>query len=255
MKALALDEFALEMRLHFIGSTLDALERFQASPDFFSEMASVLDEWISEGRSNHLVFFSGILILIKSNLGEGALKDQKDVLAVAKVLREYLQILKNHEDSEILSQRFQDSFLQLKNEKTRFYLQCVSHSQRFIVPVESVIEIVSQKKIFPLPWVQTGVCGLMGFRGQGIPVIHLGELGFKQATDTEEVNSCFVVCKYKDSYFALAVRRTEEVIELAASQFQKCSDSSLLSPVVDSFAIREEQALMLLEIGKVVDNA
>ncbi|HEY8269749.1 MAG TPA: chemotaxis protein CheW [Pseudobdellovibrionaceae bacterium] len=259
MSALALDEFTLEMRLHYIETTLESLERFKNHTDFFIEVSAVIDEWISEGLSNKMNFFVNLLEGLKSEIVNGPFLKKEDGIRVAKILSEYLQVLKTEADSEIHFKKFRAVFMQdgdeAEEEKIQFYLKCVSHTHHFIVPVQNVIEIVSGKKIFPLPLTQPGIYGLISFRGQGIPVVNLEDLGFKANVDSENGKTCYVVCDYKESFFALKVHSTDDVIELAPSQFQKCSESSLSSPVVDRFVIREDKSLMLLDIEKMVRHA
>ncbi|MGZ3742428.1 MAG: chemotaxis protein CheW [Pseudobdellovibrionaceae bacterium] len=255
MRALALDEFTLEMRLHYIETTLDSIERIKNYNDFFNEVKTALGEWISEAHSNKLNFFVNLLEIIKDAIAKGSLKVE-DSARVCQILSEYLDLLKTHEDSEEFFIKSQETLHNRKEknkiEKVQTYLQCLSHTHHFIVPARNVIEIVSNKKVFPLPLKQAGIYGLLIFRGQGIPVVNLSEISSELNANDKNINTCFVVCDYKDAFFALEVERTEDVVELASSEFQRCTEASVLSPLADFFVMKENKFLILLEIEKMV---
>jgi chemotaxis signal transduction protein len=250
VSALALDEFTLEMRLHYITTTLESISRFKTKGDFFGEVNSVIDEWVSESRSNGMSFFANLLESLKDAIVRGALTEKEDSTKISKILSEYLNWLKTQEDSQIIYEKFQDLSHQNPAGNTLYYLQCVSHGHHFIISVKNVVEIICCKKIFPLPLAQRGICGLISFRGQGIPVINLNDFGFKPDDDSQNKKTCFVVCEYKKSFFSLEVDRTDDVLEIASSQFQSYSETSLLSPLVDRFVLRDDKLLMLLDIEK-----
>ncbi len=254
MSSLALDEFTLEMRLHFIATMIESLERFKTYDDFFGEVKLAIDEWALECRSNGMDFFVNLLEFLKTTISDGIYSGKEDSDKVSKVLSDYLNLLKTQDDSQSLYEKFYESFQQGRGEGRQLYLQCVSHAHYFIVPVKNVTEIVSNKKIFPLPRPQIGVRGLVSFRGQGIPVVNLTDFGFKQKDESKSKSerTCFVVCDYKESFFALEVDKTDDVLELDASEFQNHSGSTLLSPVADRFVIKNDKSLMVLDIEKLV---
>lgn len=252
MSALALDEFALEMRNHYITTTIDSLERFKTFENYFGEVKLAVDDWIAEGRSNEMSHFVGLLAIMKNAITTGALSSKDDAAWVAHALVEYLEVLKTRADSAVFFEKYHSIFRSHLDESGQLYLQCVKDHHAFLVPVKNVIEIVGNKKVYPLPLAQKGILGLLGFRGQGIPVINLTDFGFVQKTESNKEKTYFVVCEFKDSFFALEVNSTDDVLEFESSQFQKCSESNLLSPVVDHFVIRENKSLMLLDIEKLV---
>ena len=252
MTALALDEFALEMRQHYITTTMGSLDRFKNFENYFAEVRLAVDDWIAEARSNDMTHFTGLLEVLKSAIISEKLSSKEDSLWVSQLLLEYLEILKTRADSPIFFEKYHGIFRTHLTEAVQLYLQCVKDDHAFLLPVKNVVEIVGDKKIYPLPMVQAGVSGLMGFRGQGIPVVNLSDFGFDRIDSDHQHKTYFVVCEYKESFFALEVSATEEVLELESSQFQACSDSSMLSPVVDQFVICEGKSLMLLDIEKLV---
>lgn len=252
--ALALDEFALEMRHHYISTTIESLERFENFENYFGEIKLAVDDWISEARSNDMNHFTGLLEILKGAIAKGDLTSKEDATWVSATLFEYLEILKTRADSPVFFEKYHTIFRSRLEEAAQLYLQCVRDQHSFLVPVKNVIEIVGNKKVYALPKSQTGVRGLMGFRGQGIPVINLHDFGFSYKKENLQEKTYFVVCEYKESFFALEVNATEEVIQIEANHFQKCSESNLLSPVVDHFVIREEKSLMLLDIEKLVKH-
>lgn len=252
--ALALDDFALEMRQHYIATTVESLERFKNFDNYFAEVKLAVDDWISEARSNEMNHFAGLLELLKGAVAKGALSRIEDATWVSAILAEYLDVLKTRADSPVFFEKYFTQFRTHMGEGVQLYLQCVRDHHAFLVPVKNVIEIVGGKKVYALPRAQTGVRGLMGFRGQGIPVVNLYDFGFNKKDESLQEKTYFVVCEYKGSFFALEVNATEDVVEIEASQFQKCSESNLLSPIVDQFVIREEKSLMLLDIEKLVKH-
>lgn len=254
MSALALDEFALEMRQHYITTTMESLERFKTFDNYFGEIKLAIDDWIAEARSNEMNHFVGLLEVLKNAVANGDVSTKDDAIWVAASLVEYLEVLKTRPDSPVFFEKYHSVFRSHLDEGVQLYLQCVRDLHAFLVPVKNVIEIVGGKKVYALPKAQSGVRGLMGFRGQGIPVINLADFGFNKQNESNSAKTYFVVCQYEESFFALEVNATEDVLEIEASQFQKCSESNLLSPVVDQFVIREHKSLMLLDIEKLVGH-
>lgn len=250
--ALALDDFALEMRNHYISTTMESIERFKNFENYFSEVKLAVDDWTSEARSNEMGHFAGLLEILKGAIVKGDLGGKEDVSWVSAMVLEYLEVLKTRADSPVFFEKYHAMFRSHMEEAAQLYLQCARDQHVFIVPVKNVIEIVGNKKVYALPKSQKGVSGLMGFRGQGIPVINLHDFGFSQKIENQK--TYFVVCEFKDSFFALEVHSTEEVIEIEANHFQKCSESNLMSPIVDHFVIRENKSLMLLDIEKLVKH-
>lgn len=255
MSALALDEFALEMRRHYIVTTLESLSRAQSLEDFWDEVTELLPGWISEARSNDMEFFAKTLEEVKKSYEAGAFADPKTCPKLAKLLSDYLGILGTQADSEVYFKKFNESLAGISAPAVQLYLECVRGGHHFVVPVIHVIEIVSHRKVFPLPKSQPGVQGLMSFRGQGIPVLNLSDFGFSSEVKSgDDPKTSFVVCSEEESFFALEVHSTEDVREIHPSQFQNCSESSVLSPVVDKFVTDNEKSLMLLDIKKLVKH-
>lgn len=256
MSALALDEFALEMRRHYIVTTLESLNRAQTLEDFWSEVEELLPGWISEARSNDMEFFAKILEDVQKSQASGAFEDTKVYPKLAKLLADYLGILGTQADSEVYFKKFSEALAGISAPAVQLYLECIRGGHHFVVPVIHVIEIVSHRKVFPLPQHQPGIQGLMNFRGQGIPVLNLNDFGFSTdlGTDGAPVKSSFVVCSEEENFFALEVHGTEDVMEIHPSKFQNCSDSAVLSPVVDKFVTHNEKSLMLLDIKKLVKH-
>lgn len=253
MSALKLDEFAQEMRDHYIATTIESLARFVSMGSFASDVKAALAEWCSEARSNEMLHFSSFLESLKVPIEAGALNSEETPVLLSKLIQEYLEVLKTQEDSLEYAAKYSEALKRVLGDGAQLYLQCVSGEHHFVVPVKHVIEIVGNKKVFPLPLQQTGVRGLMSFRGQGIPVINLNDFGFANRIDNNK-KTYFVVCDFESSFFALEVHRTDDVVEFEASQFQSCSESDLLSPVVDRFVIRDQKSLMLLDIKKLVKH-
>jgi len=250
--ALNLDEFSLEMRLHYLTATLESLNGFKNFENYFAEVKLTIDDWISEARSNELSHFVKLLETLKVEVAKDSLQSAKDAEWVSASLKEYLETLKSHADSEVLFEKYISVFNNHLGHGTQRYLHCVRNQHRFLVPVKSVIEIVTGKKIYALPKAQVGVLGLISFRGQGIPVINLQDFGFDSEHTHAQVKTYFVVCEYKESFFAIEVNATEEVAEIESTLFQKCSESNIISPVVDQFVIRDQKSLMLFNIEKLV---
>ena len=254
MSALALDEFAMEMRTHYITTTMESLESFKNFDNFFAEVKLAVDDWMAEARSNEMNHFVDLLGVLKNGIIAGKLGRKEDSVWVSRVLLDYLEVLKSRADSPIFFEKYHSVVRSHLDEAAQLYLQCVRDQHEFLVPVKNVIEIVGNKKVYPLPLAQNGVRGLMGFRSQGIPVINLNDFGFNKQNENLNEKTYFVVCEYKESFFALEVNATQDVLEFEASLFQKCAESSLLSPVVDHFVIHGEKSLMLLDIEKLVGH-
>jgi chemotaxis signal transduction protein len=242
-----LDEFALEMRTHFLNTTLESLDRFQSTPggdgDFTSEIKEAVAGWISEARSNEMPFLAQLL--------EKAHETGK---LPFRALHSYLAHLQKQPDGEGLFQRHQEQASAALVADVELYLQCLSGDHRFLVPVKSVIEIIIHKKTHPLPLSQSGVKGLISFRGQGIPVMDLHEHGFLLSEEQKRLKTFYVVGEHGGGFFALEVHQTEDVIEIDAGNLQKNSGAAFSSPVVEKFVIQENKTLMLLDIPKLVKS-
>lgn len=245
MSALQLDEFSLEMRTHYITTALGSLDHFKTLGDFRGEFMDVVEEWISEGLSNKMDHFATLLTELKGKTG--------DMPTVPAVLGAYLEVLKDEEDSAGLLETFRAKLNVPAEDYTQLYLQCQTGSQEFILPVKNVIEIVGNKKVYPLPAKQMGIKGLMNFRGQGIPVVDLTEFGFTGDL-SKDLKTFYVVCEHNESYFSIEVHQTNDVLEVQSSQLQPVQGGSALSPVVDHFVIQDKKTLMLLDIEKLVKH-
>jgi purine-binding chemotaxis protein CheW len=240
MSALALDEFSMEMRQHYIATTCESLLRFKSETEFSADLNESLAGWISEAASNSMNFFAKLLVDVK----------EARVLPV-EALISYLEVLKTQEDSQEFYLKFSAALSKATESEVQLYLQCLSGQHYFLVPVLSVVEIIGNKSVFPLPMHQRGIKGLMTYRGQAIPVMDLNEFGF-HASELKAEKTFYVVCEMEEGLFSIEVNKTDEVLEFSSSQFQTSGETPISSPVVDRFIVRENKTWMLLDIKKLV---
>lgn len=257
--ALKLDEFTLEMRLHYIDTSLADLDRVKNFGNDLQELKPILESWIPEARSNQMEHFIKLLEYLRGAIASGGLPNGEGREGVViQTLGEYFEVLKSQADSQDLHDRFLALFQEGVEGGSQLYLQCESFGHHFVVPVKSVVEISNQKKIYSLPRKRKGLLGLVAFRGQGIPVVDLGSFGFATGMggneSGERAKSFFVICQYQTEIFALEVQHTEEVLTLRPDEFQKSTGAATWSPVVEKFVVYGDRTLMLIDLEKLVGH-
>lgn len=250
------DEFALEMRNHFLETTEQSLVTLQDESVFQQRFSELALEWAGEASGNEMPFLSELL----KQLAGTAKADSEALIAssVCQGLVLYLKHLRSQVDSEELTETFlpksdsaeqaskNRSVTSMKNpmkDSLKTYLQCRRGKYSFLLPVENVVEISRHKKISSLPFAEPKVKGLIGFRGQGTPVLDLTYAGYE---GSDEV-SYFVICEHNKNFFALEVNGTDEVLKLEASDFQASSDGA-----EKQFTTKDKKILILLNIEKLV---
>lgn len=252
MSALALDEFTLEMRTHYLETTLQTLHRCKEAGDFQKALLEVIPDWMIEAGSNQMPE------LVKGFQSLRELCTQKifskEVFSgIAESLEKYLTELKSQEDSASLAANFHACLQRLDEPEVGLFLQCLCFEHRFVVPVKNVIEISGGKHLSPLPFPQKKFKGLIAFRGQAIPVMALENFGFL-SNGGALLKSFYVICNFDSNIFALEVHSTEDVIEISSKEFQNADTSILSSPAVRAFTIRKESPLMLLDLEMLVNH-
>jgi chemotaxis signal transduction protein len=235
------DEFALEMRNHFLETTLQTISALQDDLSFAERFPELCEKWSNEAKGNEFPHLAEQLLKLGRACKTGGFTElPKDT---CEKLKSYLQLLKTEGDSEETAKILTRSSEAMADEELKTFLQCRRGSMQFLVPVENVVEISQYRKINALPTTDPKVKGLIGFRGEGTPVFSLEHAGFP-ATDEK---TFFVVCEHLKSFFALEVNGTEDVLSLKASDFQSSSNGT--GP---QFTTKENKILLLLDIEKLI---
>lgn len=261
MIPLPTDEFALEMRNHFLETTLLALQELRKQESILPRFIDLSSDWEAEAKSNELPFFAAQLEVLRDRAKSEP--QALDAVLLCENTINYLNHLKTAGDDPEWSDRFfksasasgsrgeaepSESFTVAKSslvvtEETKTFLQCRRGDMRFLLPVDNVVEISQYRKINPLPKTEPRIKGLIGFRGQGTPVFNLEFAGFPAGDE----KSFFVICEHASSFFALEVNATDDILKIKASEFQPSQVGT-----ATQFTTKENKILLLLDIAKLV---
>ncbi len=131
------------------------------------------------------------------------------------------------------------------------FLICFIGKQEFILPVQAVIEVSSFKNSFPLPEPREGIEGLVNFRGEAIPIVNLNDHDFNLNSQSDPMR-LLVVCEHNESRFGLRISKTDEVIEVDTTTFQKCEDTlaSVHHQVITHFFIYKNRTVFNFDIKR-----
>jgi|GEM_PF-1428339 Chemotaxis signal transduction protein len=246
------DDFTAELKSYFIDSFTKEVEKFVDLLDesTFRRLVGEIDQetqtWIADSETNEFKFLSQWIVDFKKYLGEMAGPPQ--LASSLESLKAYLTALSATKvDSQEL---FQTHTLQKNIGIKKQYLHCRSGSQEFVLPVMNVTEIISDRKVSPLPFPKNHLAGVIAYRGEAIPVFDLEHFGFQRV---ENIKTYFVICVLEGLSFALQVTQTEELMTLDGKDLQEVDGSKLLrAPFVSHFFAKDDRNIMILNLEKLV---
>jgi chemotaxis signal transduction protein len=237
MSALPLDDFAREMLNHFLDSTSETLANLSVDADFPLRFPQLCADWQAEAQANQLGFFANALIAV-SNQVQNAAPSPAQRGEICEKLSAYLRSLKDQPDSELLCAQYALA-LPVEVEEVQKFLQCRRGEYRFLLPVNSVVEISQWKAISPLPQPDLRVQGMIAFRGQATPVFKLDA--------PVEGKTFFVICEKDGAFFAIEVNATDDMYDVKNSEFQYSSEGTQTR-----FIARDELILSVLNLETLV---
>lgn len=247
------DDFTVELKKYFLESLPPEIEKFQDLLDDVT-FARVLPEvreqvaaWVVDAKTNEFVALGAWLDVFVARTAE--FKEFEDLLSALELFQSYIAcLLEGQKDSEELASQFAFTAV---GRKDSLYLHCKMGVQDFVIPIQSVIEISGPLALFPLPQKQEGLLGVVPFRGEALPVFDLSEYGFQKVTSDFFY---YVICEFEDSRFAVQVSETDELISVNEKELQARDASSSLTTAnfIQSFFIRDNKSLMVLDLEKLV---
>lgn len=247
------DDFTVELKKYFLASLPPEIEKFQDLLDdttfkrVLPEVREQLAAWVVDAKTNEFMSLATWLESFVAKTSE--FKEFEDLLNALNLFQAYVAaLIEGQKDSEDLASQFAFTAV---GRKDSLYLHCKVGVQDFVIPIQSVIEISGPLPMFPLPEKQPGLLGIVPFRGEALPVFDLTEYGFQKI---ESDFFYFVICEFESSRFALQVSETDELLSVNEKEMQARDASTSLSTAnfIQSFFIRDQKSLMVLNLEKLV---
>ena len=247
------DDFTLELKAYFLDNLHADVEKalLMAAGDkwqsYRAEILEKLPEWQKDARTNEFVALTAWLESLEQYLHE--IKEPSDFVNALKKLTDYLEALSEtkKETEEITAKFVWNS--QVTSEEQ--FLFCKMGRQAFALPVKSVIEVISNLRIYPLPHSQPGILGMIAVRGDVVPVFNLQDHGFESS---EIKTFYFVICEHLGTKFAVQVTETDRLISISGRDLQVVDEKSrMVTPYfVSNFVLFEEKSVMIFDPEKLV---
>lgn len=253
MDSLFDDDFTAELRGYFITSFSGEIEKIvsvAAEANWKTNRAEMLEklpDWIRDSGLNEFEHLSKWLQKLKEILPP--MKKFEEYKAVMGLLKSYLQEMqKSKKDNEKYLTQFS---IDAHSGTTELYLYCKIENQEFVVPVDLVTEVISNKAVTPFPEHKTGFKGLIAVRGEVVPVFDLRHYGFESS---QKKSVYFIVCEAKGVRFAFDVTETDQLLSLHTKEFQDASKGRGLisAPFIKKFFIRNNTNVMLFDLEQLV---
>jgi len=247
------DDFTAELKSYFLDSLTKEVEKFSDLVDestcrrVVSELDQEIQTWKADSETNEFQFLAAWLLEFKNYLPEVA--EAAQLSAALERLKAYLASLSvSKVDSLELSQSYS---LQKGSTAKKQFLHCRAGNQEFVVPVMSVVEIISERKVSPIPLTKEHLAGVIPYRGEAVPVYNLEYFGFQRV---ENLKTYFVICELDGLSFALQVTDTDELMTLEGQDLQEVGEgaSLLRAPFVSHFFVRDNRNIMILNLEKLV---
>ncbi|MNK93689.1 CheW-like domain protein [compost metagenome] len=247
------DDFTVELKKYFLESLPPEIEKFQDLLDdttfkrVLPEVREQLAAWVIDAKTNEFLslakWLEGFVVRTEE------LREFEDLLAALELFQSYVAgLLEGQKDSEDYAAQFAFTAV---GRKDSVYLHCKMGVQDFVIPIQSVIEISGPLLLFPLPEKQAGLLGVVPFRGEALPVFDLSEYGFQKI---ESDFFYYVICEFENSRFAVQVSETDELLNVNEKELQARDATTSLSSAsfIQSFFIRDQKSLMVLDLEKLV---
>ncbi|MFS4458427.1 chemotaxis protein CheW [Bdellovibrio sp. HCB2-146] len=247
------DDFTAELKNYFLQSLLQEGEKFQDLLDevtfkrVLPEVREQLSAWVVDAKTNEFIYLAAWLESFVEKTRE--FSDYTELKSALQSFLTYVgKLAQGESDSADLASQF--SFV-AGGKKDALYLHCKVGVQDFVIPIQYVLEISGPLPLFPLPEKQMGLLGVIPFRGEALPVFDLSEYGFQKI---ESDFYYFVICDHESSRFALQVSETDELLNVNEKELQAKDVSASMTSAnfIQSFFIREDKSLMVLDIDKLV---
>lgn len=246
------DDFTAELKLYFLDSFILEINKFVDLVDetlwkrIHSEVVEQAKAWAIDAKTNEFMFFSDWLEKYADATSE--LQTAAEFIFSLKALKQYAESLKTEKDSIELSER---NLLTIKSHGKVQFLHCHFGSHSFAIPLLSVVEIIGNLSLYPLPFARKGILGVIPYRGDAIPVINFTEHGFSGA---EAHRKFYVVCEHQGAKFSLQVTKTEDLIDMKNADIQSVESQSHLikTSFVKSFFIKGDQSIMIIDLQELV---
>ncbi len=123
----------------------------------------------------------------------------------------------------------------------------------YVLPVENVVQIVKQENILGVPDAPAFIRGVIGLRGEVVPVIDLGarlDIVRKEAGRKNRV----IMAELSGRYCGLLVDEVREVIELEEQDTSEELETSLRGDLIKGVAVRAGESFLILDLGAVFQS-
>lgn len=234
MSQFAADDFTAELKNFFITAALESCHQFDFQLQ--KETLDILRSIQADAAANEFHFLAQWMMdQLLSHPEDGNLRE--DVILLIRYLEELKTDLI---DSEQRAQKYQT----LKSSEVGSFLHYQYLQDDYLVPVQFVLEVIGNLKLFKLPLAQPGIFGLVIFRGDPIPVIDL----FGQGLECQN----YLICQNSEKIFALPITHAFQVYEFdqkVLSQLQPLKNL-MASQKVTGVLSWQKKNMILLDLQK-----
>ncbi len=248
------DDFTAELRGYFVDTLSKENEKFLdlVASDTWLKLVAELDEqcvvWIVDAKTNEFEHLAAWLEEFQQKSKQ--FQSEADLKNGLKLLKSYLDVLAvDKKDSAEYLQRFS---IEAKVVGQSQFLHCRIHGTSFGIAVGWVMEVIEEVPVHPLPSIHSGICGMISFRGEAIPVVNFKDYGFQSSE--EKTRSYFVICNVDGARLALQVHEADQLVTLDNAKMQSAEAAELImtAPFIKKFFTLENQNVMVLDIETMV---
>ncbi len=246
------DDFTAELKEFFLNQFISDIAKYIDAIDedswfiFREEIREKSKDWIVDANTNEFTFFANWFSeLVEANEKiESAVNFKSSLQQVESYLQ---KLLATKKDTAELPQQFAVVF---DDNKSGLYLHCQIQGQEIVLPAMNVIEVVGSKSFAALPTPVEGLCGMMAYRGEAIPVFSMPEIGMK----TESQKYYYVVCEVSKQLFALQTTHVDQLIEVNSRDLQSKESAASIFPAdfISHFVRIDNKNMVVFDLNKLV---
>jgi purine-binding chemotaxis protein CheW len=121
----------------------------------------------------------------------------------------------------------------------------------YLVPVQSVAEVIQVPKLVPVPDVSPYVLGVINLRGQVVPILDLAiRFGIEGGCDAER--PVIIVVVDGDEHLGLLVGGVKSVLAVPADRLDRKPLTERRSTVIDGVATTDQGNFLLIDVSRLV---
>lgn len=246
------DDFTAELKEFFLNQFISDISKYVEAIDedswyiFREEISEKSKDWVIDANTNEFTFFAVWFseLVATNEKTESATAFKASLQQVELYLQKLLQTKK---DTAEYPAQFA---ITIEDNKSGLYLHCQIQGQEIVLPAMNVIEVVGSKNFAKLPTPVEGLCGMMAYRGEAIPVFSMPEVGQK----SELQKYYYVVCEVSKQLFALQTTHVDQLIEVSSRDLQSKESAASIFPAdfISHFVRIDNKNMVVFDLNKLV---